>query len=55
MLLGAVQLTCADFVAATAVTPLGADGAVPPVGVTAFDGADTGPEPVGLEACTVKV
>ena len=52
---GAVQVRSADFVAAVAVTPVGADGALPAVGVTAFDWADSGPDPFALDACTVNV
>ena len=55
MLLGAVQLTSACEDAGRTVTPVGAPGAVAAVGVTEFDGADTAPEPLELEACTVNV
>ena len=40
---GSVQLTTADFESATAVAPVGADGVAAPVGVTAFEAADSGP------------
>ena len=45
----------AELEAPTAVTLLGAAGAVGLVGVTALDGADTGPLPAPLIACTVNV
>ena len=38
-----------------AVTPVGADGGVGVVGVTALDAADTGPLPWALDAWTVNV
>jgi hypothetical protein len=40
-----------------AVTPVGAPGGVADegVGVTAFDGDETGPDPPLLDACTVNV
>ena len=34
---------------------MGAGGAAGPLGVTAFDCADAGPEPDPLDACTVNV
>jgi hypothetical protein len=55
LLVGAVQLTAAEAlppVAVTAVGALGADGAA---GVTAFDGAESGPVPLPLVADTLKV
>ena len=52
---GADQLTNAREDAGLAATFCGADGADAPVGVTAFDDADTGPDPVELVACTVNV
>ncbi len=55
LLEGAVQLTSAWLVAALAVTAVGAVGGVGTVGTTTFDSAETGPEPLALEACTVKV
>jgi hypothetical protein len=54
-LLGAVQPTNADFESACAVAPVGAPGADAPSGVTELDGADSGPEPAGFDACTMKV
>jgi hypothetical protein len=51
---GAVHATVADCTPAVALTPVGAPGG-PAVGVTAFDCADTGPDPAALEACTVNV
>ena len=48
--LGAVQLTSADFVSASAVAPVGAAGAPAPVGVTEFDAAEAAPDPLGFEA-----
>src|SRR5450755_497751 len=55
LLLGAVQVTSAWLVAGRAATLVGAAGAAEPVGVTEFDAADTGPEPLELEAWTVNV
>jgi hypothetical protein len=55
LLLGAVQLTDACPVAGVAVTPVGADGAVGASGATAFDCVETGPDPFGFAACTLKV
>ncbi len=52
---GAVHVTFAWLEAACAATPVGAAGATAVSGVTALDCADTGPEPVGLIACTVNV
>jgi hypothetical protein len=54
-LAGADQLTSASLVAGLALTFCGADGALAPVGVTAFDCADTGPGPPEFDACTVNV
>jgi hypothetical protein len=51
---GTFQLTRTDCDAGCAATPVGADGATAPAGVTAFDCADTGPAPLGLSAWTVK-
>ena len=45
---GAVQLTIAWPDAGIAVTPVGAPGAVGPVGVTEFDAADAGPDALGV-------
>ena len=53
--LGAVQLTWAWLVAGLADTPVGAPGAIEPVGVTEFDWADTGPVPLLFAAWTVNV
>ena len=53
--LGAVQLTSADFVSASAVAPVGAAGAPAPVGVTEFDAAEAAPDPLGFEAVTLNV
>src|SRR5919204_3152647 len=53
--LGAVQLTRAALDPGVAVTPVGASGAARARGVTGPDAAETGPEPAGLEACTLKV
>ena len=55
LLIGAVQLTWACPEAGIADTPVGAPGGTGPVGVIVLDGAEAAPEPVGLEACTVKV
>jgi hypothetical protein len=55
LLPGAIQLTCASLLAGSADTFVGADGAVAAIGTTEFDAADTGPEPIGLDACTVNV
>ena len=52
-LLGAVQLTVADFTPAVAVTDVGAPGTV--AGVTALDAADAGLVPRAFVAVTVKV
>jgi hypothetical protein len=54
-LAGAVQPTVADVVSATAVAPVGASGTVDETGVTAFDAADCGPEPLTLDAVTRNV
>ena len=51
---GAVQLTCAEFVAGRAITAVGAPGASGCWGVTGLDCAETGPPPLPLSACTVK-
>jgi hypothetical protein len=51
--LGAVKLTVAWALPATAVTPVGAPGTV--AGVTLFDAADEGPVPIALVAFTVNV
>jgi hypothetical protein len=53
--LGAVQLTRAALDPPMAVTPVGAAGPVMAVGTTAAEAADAGPDPLGFEACTVKV
>ena len=50
---GTVQLTVAEALPGTALTPVGAPGTV--AGVTALDGLDGGPVPVPLVAVTVKV
>src|SRR5689334_20647895 len=52
---GAVHVTRACWDAASAETPVGADGATAVSGVTAFDCADSGPDPFGLAAVTVNV
>ena len=52
---GALQLTSAWALAALAVTPEGADGGLNADGVTAFEGAETGPAPPEFEACTLNV
>ena len=53
---GAAQLTVACALPGTAVTPVGAPGAVPdPTGVTGDEGADAGPVPMPLVAVTVNV
>jgi hypothetical protein len=54
-LLGAVHATRAPPTIAAAVTPVGVPGAVVVVGVTAFDDADSVPDPPALAACTLKV
>src|SRR5919201_4447625 len=53
--LGAVQLTSAELDPGVAKTPVGATGAARASGVTGADALDTGPEPAGFEACTLKV
>jgi hypothetical protein len=55
LLLGALQPTSAECVAGVALAFVGAAGGAAPVGVTEFDGAETGPDPLALEAWTVKV
>jgi hypothetical protein len=55
LLAGAVQFTIAEVESATAATPVGAPGALLPVGVTEFDAADAGPSPPALPAVTVNV
>jgi len=55
VLVGAVQLTVADALAAVADTPVGAPGSVGPLGVTALDGDEAGPVPLALVADTVNV
>ena len=52
---GAVQLTAADPLPATAVTSVGAAGAVALVGVIALDGSEAGPAPTASVAVTVNV
>ena len=52
---GSVQLTWAWPPAVAAATPVGAFGAVAPVGVTALVWPDSGPEPLALVACTLNV
>jgi hypothetical protein len=52
---GAVQLTVAWAFPAVAVTAAGAPGDPLTVGVTAFEGADTGPAPTEFVAYTVNV
>ena len=54
VLAGAVHDTAAWLDAGRADTAVGAPGAELP-GVTAFDGADAGPEPLAFVAVTVKV
>jgi hypothetical protein len=53
VVVGAVQLTVANALPAVAVTPVGAPGSA--LGVTALDGAETGPVPLELVADTVNV
>jgi hypothetical protein len=55
LLEGAVQLTCAWPLATIALTPNGAEGALLAVGVTAFEGSDSAPLPLGFEAVTLNV
>jgi hypothetical protein len=56
LLAGAVQLTVAIVLPATALTPVGEPGTVvTAVGVTAADAAEAGPVPTALVAVTVKV
>ena len=55
LLAGALQLTSAWLEAGLALTPVGAPGALAEVGVIALDCPDAGPEPLGLDACTVNV
>jgi hypothetical protein len=50
---GAFQVTVACPLPAVAVTPVGAPATV--AGVTAFDGAETGPDPPTVAAVTVNV
>ncbi len=50
---GAVKLTVACALPATAVTAVGAPGG--PVGVTLFEGADAAPVPAAFVAVTVNV
>ncbi len=52
---GAVHDTLACPSPAVADTPVGAPGTVGPVGVTALEGADSGPGPTALVAVTVNV
>ena len=52
---GAVQVTVAEAFPAVADTPVGALGAVLPLGVTGADAAEAGPVPTALVAVTVKV
>ena len=51
----AVQLSWADCVPGRAITAVGADGGTGADGVTALEGADSGPEPFGLYARTRNV
>jgi len=55
VLAGAVHLTTADLLAAMAVTPVGATGAVTDEGVTATLADDAGEVPTLLVAVTVNV
>ena len=55
LLAGADQLTWADCEPGTAATLSGAVATEPEVGVTALEGSDAGPEPLGFEAVTLKV
>ena len=50
----AAQVTDAEATAGVAVTPVGLPGTVGAVGVTLFDEADSGPDPLALAAWTVK-
>ena len=49
-----MNVTFAEALPATAVTPVGAPGAETP-GETEFDGTEDGPVPTELVAVTVKV
>jgi hypothetical protein len=55
LLAGALQATSAWLLAGSAVTCCGAPGAVAPIGVTALDGEDAGPDPAEFAAATVNV
>src|SRR5207244_650530 len=50
---GAVQVRCAEWLPARALSPVGAPGSA--AGVTASDGADSGPLPARFAAWTVNV
>jgi hypothetical protein len=52
---GAVHDTATEPSPGVADTPVGAPGAVSPVGVTDAEGAESGPEPTALVALTRKV
>ena len=52
---GPSSVTVAFPFPAVAVTPVGAEGAVGAVGVTALDGSEAGPGADRLDAVTVKV
>ena len=52
---GAVQDTVACPSPAVALTPVGAKGAVGPVGVTAAEAAESGPVPIAFVALTRNV
>jgi hypothetical protein len=55
LLAGAVQETWAPALLGIALTPVGAAGGPMPVGVTAFEAAESGPVPMALIAVTLKV
>ena len=52
---GAAQRRVARWLAAPAVTPVGAPGATGAFGVTALDAAESGPVPLPLAAWTLNV
>src|SRR4051794_13361674 len=51
----AVHVTCAELVAGSAWTPVGATGGTGLAGVTVLDAADAGPAPLALSASTRNV
>jgi hypothetical protein len=55
LLEGAVQVTWAPLLLASAVTAVGGPGGATSDGVTAFEAAESGPGPTALIAVTLKV